>query len=537
MLPIEPTFARRALNRVTFGARDTDVAYVDTVGWPAWVAEQVAAAPGDDPILAAQRLRIRYEAPASDSRGTWKATDEERPLNYLNATSEPLWNLARDVGQSVSPVEAARPFQELMAASYIRNTHSRYQLREFMVDFWHNHFNIGKAQQRFATAELVPYDRGAIRPHALGNFRQMLEANAKSASMLIYLDNWLSRADLPNENYAREILELHTLGQSAYLGLESTTQTVVVGADSVLVGFNDQDIIQASRALSGWTVSRGPLSESRDNVGRTSSQGPAGTFVYSPSLHNTQAGSFMGVDLSKITGDMAQGLKVIDIAANHPATAAFVVGKLARRMFGDSPPATVTARGIAAWIAHQTAPNQIAEVLEAMLIDGPEVGTVAPVKVRRPYEHLIAMFRTTDMTVNASARAADALDAVRDGLFSWTGPNGRPDVNDYWLGSGSTLLTWNTSIQIPLVDSGVVSTLAAQTPLSAQASATALVEYWVGRMIGYQVSAAAMTALIDDQLGSLGVLAAAKGANATAIEAAYRRLVGLISITAEFVYR
>ena len=285
------------------------------------------------------------------------------------------------------------------------------------------------------------------------------------------------------------------------MGLETTAQTVTSGADVIAAGFDDDDIIQASRALSGWTLSRGPLAETGD-IGRDGvPQAPPGTFAYSRSLHNSQAGKFMGIDLSKLTADMAQGQKVIDIAAFHPATAAFIVGKLARRMVGDSPPASVIARGIDAWKANQSAPNQIAKVLDAMLVGGAEIGNASPVKVRRPYEHLLSIFRTTDMTVNASPRMAEALDAVRDGLFFWTGPNGRPDVNAYWLGTGSNLLTWNLSIQTALGEKGLVSTLASQTSSAAMTSATAVVEYWVGRMIGYQISSAAMTALINDQAG------------------------------------
>jgi len=307
-----------------------------------------------------------------------------------------------------------------------------------------------------------------------------------------------------------------------------------VAGQTVSAGFNDQDIIQTSRALSGWTVSRGALAESRDAV----SQAPAGTFTYIRALHNNQAGSFMGVNLAPLSADMAQGSKVIEITALHPATATFVVTKIARRIFGDAPPKTVVARGVDAWIAHQSAPNQIAKVLEAMLIDGPEVGNAASVKVRRPYEHFLAIVRTTDMVLNASPQMGTYFDSVRDGLHSWTGPNGRPDNNAYWLGTGSNLLTWNSSLQLPFGEIALASTLDQQTPDSAKASPTGLVEYWVERMIGFQVSSDAMTALISDQADSQGVLAALrKSSNALTVEGAYRRLAGLISTTSEFVYR
>ena len=183
MLPAKPNDYQTALNRVTFGARDLDVQSVEATGWPAWIENQLNPPDGDDPALDAhlnaQTLKIKYPA-ASDSQpnGTWLAVNEDRPLNYINADTETLWYVATQAGKAVAFQERYRVQQELAAATWIRNTHSAFQLREFMTDFWHNHFNVGKDENVLATTMLPVYDRVAIRSHAFGNFREMLEANA-----------------------------------------------------------------------------------------------------------------------------------------------------------------------------------------------------------------------------------------------------------------------------------------------------------------------------------------------------------------------
>ncbi|MDX2144486.1 MAG: DUF1800 family protein, partial [Rhodospirillaceae bacterium] len=258
MLQPTPSFETLALNRVTFGARDTDVAYVKKIGWEAWVEEQLKPPPGDDPVLAqhmaGQRMRIAYvgQPPTKGITG-WPDVNQLRPLNYMGADTRSLWDLAVYVENSVAANELARIQQELCAATWIRNTHSAFQLREFMADFWNNHFNVGRQADIFGSATLPIYDQQVIRPRVFGNFRDLLAATAQSTSMLRYLNNAESTAALPNENYAREILELHTLGRGAYLGVAPTTSAAKLYG-GVTLGFSDQDILQASRAFSGWTL-------------------------------------------------------------------------------------------------------------------------------------------------------------------------------------------------------------------------------------------------------------------------------------------
>ena len=534
MLPAKPTPYHVVLNRVTFGARDVDVQAVQSSGIEAWVNEQLNPPAGDDPdldaFLKSQTMHIAYAAsnPATTQPPGWPAVNEDRPLNYIYADTPTLWNVATKVGSVFSFSERFRIRQELAAATWIRNTHSRYQLREFMADFWHNHFNIGKNENELATALLPIYDREAIRPHVFGNFRQILGANATSSSMLIYLDNWVSTATTPNENYAREIMELHTLSDAAYLGTADPA-SVAKGSNGVAVGFTDQDVIQASRALSGWTVKVG---QRFGNIVQPST----GEFLYNAPQHNTQAGTILGVDVSALTAPMAQGEKLLDVIAAHPATATFVCTKLCNRIFGDAPPQEVLDRAVSVWNQYLAAPDQIARVLRTILLDGDEIWSVPAAKVRRPYERLIALLRTTDTVVNAHPLMSSVFDSLNDTLFAWPAPDGRPDTNAYWLATGANIATWNLLLQVPYLPE-IVTSLAAQTPESATSSATALVDYWVGRLVGYQLSAAAMNTLVIDQAGAVGVLNALKTNNAATIESAYRRLVSLIATTEEFTLR
>ena len=538
MLSPTPDPLRIALNRVTFGARDVDVLNARNMGWPAWVADQLSAPAGDDPQLdahlKAQTMRINYSAPTENQpQGTWVATDEIRPLNYLNADTPTLWNIARHGGSTFSFSERTRISQELAAATWIRNTHSKFQVREFMVDFWHNHFNIGKNENALATALFPVYDRTAIRPFALGNFRAMLEANATSSSMLLYLDNSVSTATTPNENYAREIMELHTLGGGAYYGTAAPAD-VPKGSDGIAVGFTDQDIVQASRVLSGWTVQNG------QRLSNTQSLPDTGEFIFNLGQHNRNAGVLLGFNMGTLTNiDLTQGRWFLDIIAAHPSTAKFIVTKLAKRIFGDTPPQTVIDRGVAAWKTYRTAPDQIAQVLRAILLDGDEVTTAQVAKVRRPYERIIALARTTDMVVNAATFMTTMLDPLNDGLFSWPAPNGRPDANSYWLATGAMLTTWNDLFLIPNAAEFSSKRLTDQSPSDAMTTATGIVEYWVNRMVGYQLSMPATQGLVSDQAGSNGVpaLARARTVSATALENAHRRLVSLIATTEEFSLR
>ena len=179
----------------------------------------------------------------------------------------------------------------------------------------------------------------------------MLGAVAQSTAMQWYLDNARSPAELPNENYARELMELHTLGEGAYLGTFDPA-TVERDANGIAVGFTDQDVIEVSRAFSGWTVEYGQWAgNDEDNLPNT------WLFTYSAYQHNTEAGMFMGQNLAPLTAEMTQGERVLDILADPPVTADFVVTKMVRRFFGENPPQAVLDRAIQTWMDNRSEPD------------------------------------------------------------------------------------------------------------------------------------------------------------------------------------
>lgn len=538
MLPSVPSFERLALNRITFGARPEDIAAVRENGWANWVMNQLSPPPDDEPDilkrLEPQRMRIAYavQLPAGNSPG-WPAIDERRKFNYLRADLASIWDMVSKTEISIAPNERARIQQELNAATWMRNTHAHYQVREVMNDFWANHFNVGRQEDVYASAALGVYDREVIRPRVFGNFRDLLEATCTSAAMMRYLNNAASGSAAPTENYARELLELHTLGAGAYRGVGSNAgETVDIGGVRVAAGFTDADIVTAARALSGWTIAHG----------QDGPDGPlpfTGAFIYNPVQHSTAAGIFMGVDLSGLTEPMAQGRRVLDIVAAHPATAHFVCAKLCRNIFGDSPPEGALNRAVVAWTRHQDRPDQIKHVLSAILLGddlaGRDMGA-PPSKIRRPHERIMALFRTTGTEVNAFDRAGDSLLSLGDGLFAWPTPEGRPGSNADWLSAAASLRFWN--LMFDVLDHPAFNTsFAAQTPKDITGSADQVVEYWVERMVGAALRPAGMKALIDDAHGPIGVMAAYKSSGITNIENALRRLAVLIATSPEFALR
>ncbi len=530
MLPTKPSFERLALNRATFGARLADEAYTQKIGWSAWVEEQLSPPPGDDDVVANlinnSTLNIKYNA-KDNKYGGWQAIDENRPLTALSATPFELWQIYTTRNKTLPFKEVSRISEEVIAATWMRATHSSYQLREVMVDFWHNHFNVAIKESAAVRTGTSVYDRDVIRPHVFGNFRDMLDANATSVSMLFYLDNASSKAKIPNENYARELLELHTLGQAAYLG-QAPLDTVSANAEGIALGFTDNDVIHASRALSGWTVGTG------NRISKKLTLPLTGEFHYETELHNTQAGLFMGRDLSSLSESMDQGRAVLDVIANHEATAEFICTKICRRLFGDAPPQNVLNTAVSTWMSTQDQPDQLRYVMEAILLSE-EIGLPA-VKVRQPFEKTIAFMRAVGATVRPHSSMFNLLKQTPDQIFSWPAPNGHPDVNGYWLSSTALMTEWNALLTVlnrPMTEISVTNESILTT------SVTKLVEDWVARIIGFELADNKMSALIEFAMTLNGILThtGQKNASPKAVESHLRRLVGVIASSDEFAYR
>src|SRR5262249_26549913 len=245
------------------------------------------------------------------------ATPQKQPTPQ-RPQSQPARPPARDPQQ---------PLRELQQAKLLRAVFSEKQLQEVMVDFWFNHFNVF-AQKDVDRWLLISYERDVIRPHALGKFKDLLTAVAQSPAMLYYLDNFLSQMEQPappqkfdadgnpipqprrpglNENYAREIMELHTLGVDG--------------------GYTQKDVIEVARCLTGWTI------------------GPGGnmSFAFRPRIHDRGEKIVLGTRIAP-GGGIEDGLRVIDILSKHPSTAKFISRKLCQRFVADEPPQSLVDR-------------------------------------------------------------------------------------------------------------------------------------------------------------------------------------------------
>ena len=474
------------LNRLGFGARPGDIERVQTIGLAKYIDEQLAPEHIADPALDARlasfntltmstrELAEKYYQPALAARrdqqlklqkadakaaATAPKASAGDPSMTDPAMTDPAAKPVRP-NQTLPPeVQQIRQEQqnvlnELMQARLLREVMSERQLDEVLVDFWFNHFNVfvGKNQVR----EYLPeYERDVIRPHVLGSFRDLLGAVAHSPAMLVYLDNWQSSTpnaapEMPpqiqqrlnnprlspaqrqqmqmrlamlrpqqkpgqkrglNENYGRELMELHTLGVDG--------------------GYTQQDVIEVARALTGWTVDR-------------PQQG--GSFMFNPRMHDTGEKTILGVRFPAGRGQ-DEGERVLDLLANHPATAHHIAFRLAQKFVADTPPPALVDR--AAKTFHDTK-GDLREVVRS-IITSPEF--FAPdayrAKVKSPLEFLVSSIRASGATV---ANAMPLIQTLRQTLgmplYGCQPPTGYSNTSDAWVNTGALLNRMNFAVQL-----------------------------------------------------------------------------------------
>ncbi|MBK1662610.1 DUF1800 domain-containing protein, partial [Paracraurococcus ruber] len=432
-MPTGPDAAHRILARAAYGAQPGEAASLARQGLPAWLDHQLAL-PAEEPALdarlAALRLPIRY--PAEDGR--WPAMEDSRPLTRLGQSQPALFRLRPREDRPVPPPEVDRPRLELSVATLVRKATAEAQLRERLVEFWHDHFSVAYTAGPAVSLSLIEHDR-RIRGEALGNFRALLEAMATSPAMLFYLNNQSSRAGAPNENYARELLELHTLGRPAYLGAARSARDVPRDAAGQPAGYVDADVWEAARAFTGWTVAAGQALD----PGRRLPD--SGEFAFVEPWHDPYQKLFLGRPLDPFAGAMAHGRAVLDILAGHPATARFVCGKLVRFLVGDPAPEPVVARAVAAFRAQAAAPDQIARTVRAILA-GPEIADPRLGRMRRPLDALAAAARAYAVPLAPGAAVFGQMAAAGQLPFGWASPDGQPLEAELYAGAGALRSRW-----------------------------------------------------------------------------------------------
>ena len=338
---------------------------------------------------------------------------ESIPDLEMDQTLEQFTTLKMSPAELLTLEKKGQPVQELIAATLLGQWHSERQVYEMMVDFWGNHFSIfiGKKLCRVLKKD---DDLNVIRPNALGKFGDLLHASAHSPAMLIFLDQAESRSEGPNENYARELLELHTV--------------------SVEQGYSHHDVAELARVLTGWTVS-GPRQHKME----------PGKFYFNPAVHDNGEKHVMDMMISPNGED--EGNALLDMLSSHSSTAQFISKKLARRFISDDPDTALV--DSLAQVFTQTG-GDTREMIRA-IIKSDAFKNSAGQKFKRPLEFFISALRLTETTTKKNSRKLqEHLRLLGQVPFTWQPPNGFPDVAGYWSTTSGLLERWNFGLLLTL---------------------------------------------------------------------------------------
>ena len=463
-VPSDPRSVSHALSRLAFGPRPGDVDRIARRGLGAWIDEQLAPARGTDERLAARlallttlsldsaTIATEYFQPAREERRRRQAAATTAENPDMSNSNTPAPHRQRLDGMSDAVQRERRIFAELAEAKLLRATYADRQLEEVLVDFWFNHFNVFARKGRTGIY-IGEYERDAIRPRVLGRFRDLLEATAKSPAMLFYLDNWLSAdpnasqrmddmrrvrpngrgpngrpniqgrqaatANTPaqaarnrpmrglNENYARELLELHTLGVDG--------------------GYTQQDVVEVARAFTGWTI------------GRPGEQG----FRFATAIHDRGAKTVLGQTIPA-GGGLEDGERVLDIVARHPSTATHIAFKLTQRFVSDTPPQALVDRAAAAFIKTD---GDLRAVVR-LIVTSPEF--FAPesyrAKVKTPFEFVVSALRATDADLQGATPIVRALAGLGMPPYLCQPPTGYDETAATWVSSGALVNRLNFAV-------------------------------------------------------------------------------------------
>jgi uncharacterized protein (DUF1800 family) len=340
---------------------------------------------------------------------------------------------------------------ELLESRMLRDIYSERQLEAVMTDFWLNHFNVYIRKNQNEPYMLPAYERDTVRPNALGKFEDLLVATAKSPAMLMYLDNWQSIgpdsqaarnggrfaqfAQNPqvkqalkdrglNENYARELMELHTLGVQCEV---SADRPVAMLDKACGQGYTQQDVTQVARVLTGWTI---------DQPYRS------GGYQFEPRRHEPGSKTVMGKTIGE--GGEREGLQVLHMLATSPATARFISTKLAVRFVSDTPPPALVDKMAKAFVASN---GDIKAVLRAMF-DSPEFWSpeVYRAKVKTPEEFVVSAVRASGAEVKNAIPLVQALDKLGMPLYGMQTPNGYSWMAESWVNTGDLVSRMNFAL-------------------------------------------------------------------------------------------
>jgi uncharacterized protein (DUF1800 family) len=493
-----------ALNRIGYGPRPAqsplvanpaafqgDLARIAALGGlNAYIEQQLSPATIDDSYCNQQIAAVQFRS-ANGVTG----------LGQLSQTPTNLWGLT-DFGMSIDWSERMRPWNEVRIATIIRAIYSERQLQEIMVDFWHNHFNVNASGDVAHSVGFPTYDQ-TIRQNCFGNFGSFVEEIAKSIAMLYYLDNYSNRAsggEGGNENYARELFELHTLGSDNYLKFyddRSQVGTTTYNGETFVRGYIDKDVYEAAECLTGWTVANGDW---RLPTGTPDD----GTFIYVPSWHSGGTKIVMNkiVDNGQSSSFyMKDGRDVLKLITEHIGTARFICRKLVRRLVADFPPENVVEAAVAEWMANRQAPDQIKRVVRVIL-QSDAFKTTWGQKVKRPFDYLVSYIRAAGVQLKLTDGASSQwnslfylLSDTGHRIFEWPTPTGHPDLASFWLSTNGLLRRWNLPYKILYWGPEAQADIVGQMP--SNLTSTQIVDFWANRIFGYDLTPTTRTALIS----------------------------------------
>ncbi|MEP7200629.1 MAG: DUF1800 domain-containing protein [Chloroflexota bacterium] len=495
-----PSAIAFALTRMTFGPRPGDVERVTKLGLDNYIEQQLHPEMIDDGAM--DKLLEQFPS--------LKMTFAELIDNYPQPKPQDKPKNQPTPGpgtpQPTPPPKGQRPpgpgevISELQQATLLRAIFSERQLFEMMADFWTNHFNIYIGKQADKWMKTVD-DREVIRKYALGKFKDMLTASAKSPAMLEYLDNRVSVKGKPNENYAREIMELHTLGVDG--------------------GYTYTDIQNVARAFTGWTIAP-PRA-----AGRTGADG----YIFNARQHDDDEKTVLGVKIPKGGGE-TDGMKVIEILANHPSTAKFLATKMVRRFVSDTPPDALVQKVAA---TYQKTGGDIREMM-SVILHSDEFKNSYGQKARRPLEFVAGTLRALDVKVDG--KDGDILRMVMNSLgqplFQWPTPDGFPDFAGAWINTNGLLARWNIALNLMTPGGrGIKADTQAPTTQANPKSAADVVDYWVNRLLSRPMAAADRDKLINYLTGGVANVTL----NDQAIKTKVPGLVALVVSSPDYQYR
>lgn len=454
------------LNRVAFGPRPADLERVRAIGVARYVDDQLhperlsdagmeSRLAGLETLhLSSREIAERFEIPQLQARRARQQAAKDKDGQDQTPPSQEEQRRANQV------------VIELSEQKLLRATYSERQLQEVLADFWFNHFNVDarKGATRFLLTE---YERDTIRPRVFGKFRDLLDATAKSPAMLFYLDNWMSadpngphgdaretalrqrrfdrfgqgrfggRFSLPeveqrqaqgnntplqgaaaargvrnglNENYARELMELHTLGVDG--------------------GYTQKDVTEVARAFTGWTIQTPRL---------------GGGFRFEPRLHDSGEKIVLG-HVIKAGGSESDGEQVLDILARHPSTAHFIATKLVERFVSDTPPPALVDR-VAARFSRTD--GDLREVMRTILTAPDFLSPDAyRAKVKTPLEFIVSAVRTTGADVRDGLALVREMRELGMPLYFCQPPTGYKDSADAWVNTGALVGRMNFALDL-----------------------------------------------------------------------------------------